>query len=61
MVKNECMKFLVNKEQGKIIRFKASSQGYKTVSAYLRNIAIRGENNTEEMIREMHNKIMQNE
>ena len=60
MVSNHVFKFLVNKEQLNKIKNNASAKGYKSISAYLRELALNKDIRFEEMLIEIYNKVIKN-
>ena len=60
MVSNHIIKFLVNKDQLERIRNNASIKGYKTVSAYLRDLALNRDIRFETMLIEIHKEVVNN-
>jgi len=60
MVSNHAVKFLVNKEQLEQLKNNASARGYKTVSAYLREISLKNEFRFEQMMIEIHREVCKN-
>jgi len=57
VVKNEVIRFLVTKEQREQIRLRAQVNGYSTISAYLRELAM----NTDFLIKfnQLYRKLME--
>jgi len=60
MVKNHIIKFLVNEDQFSRIRCNASARGHKTISSYLRDLALSRDLRFEMMISEIHREVVQN-
>lgn len=60
MPSNHLIKFVVTKDQKDMIKGKAENKGYKTISAYLRDIAL-NRSSIEEKFLEMYEKVMKNE
>ena len=60
MVQNNLVKFLVTKEQKERILRNTEKKGYKTVSKYIRDLAL-ADSTFIEKINEMHRRIMENE
>jgi len=58
---NHVVKFLVNKDQRERIKNNASIKGYKTVSAYLRDLALNRDIRFETMLIEIHKEVVKNE
>ncbi len=61
MVKNHVVKFLVNHDQLSRLKSNASVKGHKTLSSYLRNIALERDLTFEKMLMEIHREIVRNE
>ncbi len=60
MASNQIIKFLVNKDQRERIKNNASIKGYKTVSAYLRDLALNRDIRFETMLIEIHREVVKN-
>ena len=60
MASNHIIKFLVNKDQLERIKNNASIKGYKTVSAYLRDLALNRDMRFEAMLIEIHREVVKN-
>jgi thermostable 8-oxoguanine DNA glycosylase len=60
MVSNHIVKFLVDREQLARLKANASAKGYKTLSAYLRNLALDRDIAFEKMIIEIHREVVEN-
>jgi len=60
MIKNHLIKFLVDEEQFSRIRNNASAKGHKTISSYLRDLALSRDLRFEMMISEIHREVVQN-
>jgi len=61
MVSNHVVKFLVNKDQFERLRNNASQKGFKTISAYIREVSIDRDFRVEQMISEIHRKVLKDE
>ena len=61
MTKTYTVKFLVNEEQLNRLKHNASAKGYKTLSSYLRDLALNKDIVFEKMLIEIHNEVMKNE
>ena len=61
MVSNHIVKFLVTKDQLERIRTNASAKGHKTLSSYLRDVALNRGVFIEKLLLEIHNKVMKNQ
>lgn len=60
MVKNHLVKFLVDNSQLERIRINAVAKGHKTVSSYLRDLALNKDNRFEALLVEIHNEVVKN-
>ncbi len=58
---NHMVKFLVTEEQFDRIKENAEAKGFKTISDYLRNLALDSDLRFIKMLVEIHDKVMQNE
>ena len=59
MAHNKIIKFLVDDEQYRKIKNKASLKGHKTISSYLRELSLEKDLQYENMFLKMYNKIME--
>jgi hypothetical protein len=60
MTKNHIVKFLLGKEQLRRLKANASAKGHKTLSAYLREIALNRDIFIEKMLVEILNEVVKN-
>ena len=60
MTKNQVVKFLVDKHQLERLKTNASIKGHKTLSAYIREVALNRNYALEKMIIEIHNEVVNN-
>lgn len=58
MPKNHLVKFLVDEQQFSRIRNNAAVKGHKTVSSYLRDIALNKDIRMEEILIEIHKEVV---
>lgn len=60
MVKTRVIKFLIDEDQYERIKVNASLRGHKTISAYLRDLALRHDLRFEAMLTEIHREVVRN-
>lgn len=60
MVSNNCVKFLVDEEQLVRLKQNATLKGHKTLSSYLREVALNKDDRFVQMIWEIHNQVVKN-
>jgi hypothetical protein len=60
MPKNNLIKFLVDVEQYDRIKRNSSAKGFKTISSYLRDLALNKDRRFEELLVDIHREVINN-